>query len=180
MTLTAAETLAKSAGDVYTAPLATGVPTDLDTLDPAWVHMGWLHEDGPSLSGFAPENTKRKGWNRQAPVRSLNRFGEPTVEVPLLQWNAENLQLYFPGATHDVPTSTLSIPDVGNPTEQELLIVVQDGADKIGLWVARTAPRGGDDISFPEDDLAPIPVVFDVLSPASGALAAVVGVDVAA
>lgn len=187
MSLTATEIRSKSAGDVYLAPLGTGAPTDEAALvtifngtPGAWVHAGWLHEDGPEISGFAPESTAIPGWNRQAPARYIFRFGEPEITVPLLQWNAENLALYFPGATHDAVNGVLSIPDVASPVAQELLIIVRDGTEALGLWVASVQPAGGDDLSFPGDGASVIPVSMKVLSPASGPMAKLVGVAVAA
>ena len=170
MALIADETLAKSAGDLYLAPYPLAAPADDDlatqaTLEAAgWVHAGWLHEDGPQPEGFEGDNTKLYGWNAVAPIRSITRVTEPMIPVSLLQWNAENLSLYFPGATYNAGTRTLTIPETGNPTQQALLLVVQDGARSVGVWVAKVTARGGDAFEFPGDGLAPIPVVFDILS----------------
>jgi hypothetical protein len=184
--LNAAETLAKSAGDLYLAPLGTGAPADtiLDdqtALETAgWVHAGWLDEDGPSTDGFDGDNSKHYGWNRVQPIRSITRVTEPSLEVGLLQWNVENLQLYFPGSTYDAPSRTLSIPNAGNPTEQELLIVVADGDRHIGMWVARTTARGSDAIEFPGDGLSSIPVTFDILAAEDADdFVSIIGVDLA-
>jgi len=170
MGLNAAQTLAKSAGDLFLAPYPTAAPADTDLLDDGalagagYVHAGWLSEDGPQPEGFEGENTKHYGWNAVAPIRSITRVTEPMVPVSLLQWNAENLGLYFPGATYNEGAKTLSIPESGNPTEQALLIRVIDGDRAIGLWVAKVTARGGGSFAFPGDGLAEIPVTFDVLS----------------
>lgn len=169
-TLIAGETIAKSAGFLYLAPLGTGKPTTADIIDAAtlaaagWVHVGWLHEDGPAFTGFDGTTTKHYGWNAVAPIRAITRVTEPQVEVSLLQWNVENLQLYFPGATYDAGSRTLTVPESGNPEEQELLLVVIDGDDYMALWIGKTTHRGGGSFTFPGDGLAPIPLVFDCLS----------------
>lgn len=170
MTTIASETLAKSAGSLYLGPIGTGFPPVADLDDEAallaagWIHAGWLHEDGPTFGGFDGTTTKHYGWNSVAPIRSTTRVTEPTIEVALLQWNQENLELYFPGAAYDAATRTLKIPESGNPTEQELLVVVADGDKFIGLWVAKVTAHGGGEFSFPGDGLAGIPVMFDVLA----------------
>lgn len=188
MPLNATETIVKSAGDVYRAPLGTGVPLEADLDDrftlegDGWVHMGWLHEDGPSPDGFEGEVQRFTGWNRQAPVRVRSVIGEPTVTVPLLQWNVENAGLYFPGSTIDGVTGNLIVPSTpGTATEQELLVVVQDGSGIFGLWVAKTTPRPGGPLEFPGDDFSQIIVVFDVLAPDddTDGLAQVIGLEAA-
>lgn len=184
MTLISAETLAKSAGDLYLAPLGTGAPADTELSDAAalaalgWLHAGWLGEDGPSFSGFDGSNSKHYGWNSVAPIRSITRVTEPAVEVPLLQWNEENLSLYFPQASYDAGTRTLSIPESGNPDEQELLVVVADGSRYVGVWCGKVTARGGGEFTFPGDGLADIPLVFDVLSTGDpDAYVHVIGID---
>jgi hypothetical protein len=175
MTLIAAETLAKSAGHLYEAPVGTGAPAVADLADQSalegdgWVHVGWLHEDGPELSGFEGDTTKHMGWNAVQPIRTSTRVAEPEVPVSLLQWNQENLKRYFPGATYTAGTKTLSIPTSGLNADAELLMVVIDSDVDLtlGFWFARTTARAGQSLSFPDggDDLSPIPIIFDVLAP---------------
>ena len=188
MALNSTETIVKSAGDVYRAPLGTGVPLEADLDDPnalaldGWVHMGWLHEDGPTFDGFEGEVQRFLGWNRQAPVRVRSIIGEPVVNVPLVQWNTENAQLYFPGSTVDITSGNIIVPSTpGSGTEQELLVVVQDGTEYFGLWVAKTTPRPGGPLEFPGDDFSQIIVSFDVLAPDddTDGLAQVIGLDAA-
>jgi hypothetical protein len=186
MALNAAETLAKSAGDVYLAPVGTGAPDAADLDDSAaleldgWYQIGWLSEDGPELANFEGETTKHAGWNRIAPIRTVTRVAEPEITVPLLQWNVENLQRYFLGSTYNVGTKTLTIPESGSPEESELLLVVADGDKYIGLWFGKVSGRPGGTLSFPDgaEDLAPIPITFDVLS--ADPYAAIIGVEEAA
>jgi hypothetical protein len=176
MSLNSAQTLSKSAGDLYLAPLGTGAPEDTDLvggrtavdatlIGAGWTHVGWLDEDGPQFEGFEGDNTKLYGWNATAPVRSITRVTEPMISVGLLQWNASNLTEFFPGATYDAGTRTLTVPESGSPTERELLAVVYDGDDKsIGVWVGKVSNRGGESFEFPGDGLSVIPVVYDILS----------------
>jgi len=175
MSLNSAQTLSKSAGDLYLAPLGTGAPEDTDlvggrtTVDAAltgagWTHVGWLDEDGPEPEGFEGDNTKLYGWNATAPIRSITRVTEPMVSVGLLQWNAVTLGEFFPGATYDAVSRTLTIPESGNPSEREMLVVVYDGDNAVGLWFGKVSNRGGDSFEFPGDGLSVIPVVYDVLS----------------
>ncbi len=170
MTLIASETIAKNAGNLYLAPYPEPPPLFADLGVEAtlaangWVNVGWLHEDGPSIEGFGGDNSKHYGWNATAPIRSITRITDPTVPVTLLQWNTENLGLYFADAVYTAATKTLAIPEAGVPDNYSLLIVVVDGVQRFGIYVAKVTPRGGDSFEFPGDGLAPIPVVFDVLS----------------
>lgn len=187
MALIATETLVKSAGDLYLAPYPEAAPTVANISDAGalglagWVHAGWLHEDGPSLDSFEGDNTKLYGWNAIAPIRSITRVTEPMVPVSLLQWNVENLSMYWPGATYDAPTQVLTVPESGTPPEQSLLLVVKDDAQHIGVWVSKVQARGSASLQFPGDGLSAIPITFDVLStgdPAS--YVKVIGIDLAA
>lgn len=183
MTLTAAELTAKSAGSVYLAPDGTAVPTDLAALAAAYTdnHVGWISQPGPEFQGFEGEITRIRGWNAQGAIRTTRRLGEPAVALTLLQWNSTTLGYYFPGSTYDAPTSTLSIPSSpGAPTQYTALVVVEDGADKLGLWVARVEAAAAGSFTFPEGEAAEIPLTLTVLEPDSGELAAVVGLPVAA
>ncbi len=169
MALTAAETIAKSSGDLYEAPAGTAAPDVADIGDMAalelagWVHVGWVDEDGPQPAGFEGETTKHYGWNRIAPARATTRRTEPEISVGLLQWNTENLQRYFPGATADALTETVTVPEDVVTAEKAVLITVTDGDKTIAMWVSKATVRGGDSFEFPGDGLTPIPVVYDVL-----------------
>ena len=83
MGLNDAQTLAKSAGDLFLGPYPTSAPSDEEltndqTLAGAgWVHAGWLSEDGPQPEGFEGDNSKHYGWNAIAPIRSITRVTEP-------------------------------------------------------------------------------------------------------
>jgi hypothetical protein len=170
MTLNAEQTLAKAAGDLWLADYPLAAPTeavlavDASLISAGWVHAGWLHEDGPEPEGFEGENTKHYGWNAVAPIRSVTRVTEPMIPVSLLQWNSISLSYYFPGATYDEGDQTLTIPENGVPANQSLLLRVIDGSRFIGIWGSKVTPRGGGAFSFPGDGLAPIPVIYDVLS----------------
>ena len=186
MALNANETIIKAAGDVYRAALGTGAPSEEDLTDSGalvsagFVHMGWLHEDGPSFDGFEGEVQRFNGWNRQAPVRVRSIIGEPTVTVPLTQWNVENASLYFPGSEVDIASGNLVVPSTpGTAIEQELLVVVQDGSESFGFWAAKTSPRPGGPLEFPGDDFSQIQVTFDVLAPDSDedGLVQIIGLD---
>lgn len=166
----ASQTIVKSAGDIFLAPVDTVAPDFEDLADDSvltgagWDIAGWLHEDGPTLSGFQGDNTKLYAWNATAPARSITRVTEPQVDIPFLQYNADTLALYFPGAEYDVVTNVLTIPQAGVAVEYAVLVRVVDGDRVIGWWFPRTSPRGDGDLEFPGDDFGSIPVSFDVLA----------------
>jgi hypothetical protein len=166
----ASETIVKSAGDIFLAPVDTAAPDFADLADDSvlegdgWDITGWLHEDGPTLAGFQGDNTKLYAWNTTAPARSITRVTEPQVDVPFIQFNPDTLSLYFPGAQFDTIANVLTIPQAGNPVEYAVLIRVVDGDRVVGWWFPRTSPRGDGDLEFPGDDFGAIPVSFDVLA----------------
>ena len=187
MALTAAEVIVKSIGDVYSATAGTAAPSvdDLDDMDAlqsaGWTHMGWVQEEGPTFPGFEPTIESILGWNRQGAITEAYTISEEArVVVPFLQFTAEVLQLYFPGATHDAQNGTIDVTDYSTPTPVALLVTVGTGSKTIGFWAGSTSPRGEGELSFPDDDGAPIPVGFTILAPSSGPRFRVLGINVAA
>lgn len=170
MALTAAETLAKSIGDVYLAPYPEAAPPVADIDDAValgvagWDHIGWIAEEGPELTGFEGETTSLFGWNRPAAIKTNTEAPERQVSVPLLQFNVENLTLYFPGATY--ATNVLTIPESGTSVEYAFLMVVSDGTKYHGLFAPKVSGRPGGPLTFPDgqEELSQIPITFDLLA----------------
>lgn len=186
MPLNSNEVLAKSLGDIYLAPHGEAAPLLADLDDQAaletagWEHIGWIAEEGPELVGFEGETTSLFGWNRPAAIITNTTAPERQVSVPLLQFNVENLQLYFPGSTYNAGTKTLTIPEAGSTTPQAFLMVVSDGTKYYGLYAPKVTGRPGGSLTFPDgqDELSQIPITFDIL--ADTADVAFIGVDPAA
>lgn len=180
-TLNATETIAKSEGGVYEAPLATGVPADLTALPAAWVRVGYVQEDSLSIPGLEGEVTSYHAWDVQIAIRTKVSLGEASVELGLLQWNHENVQKFFPGSTIDGVSGNVLVPrSPGSNTDKELLVVVVDGTDNYGFWFARTTARPNGPLEFPDDELTAMPIAFDILDPGAGSLMEIVGTSAAA
>lgn len=169
--LNASELLVKQLGDLYLRPVSELGPPDADDLgdddallSDGWVNLGWIAADGVSTDGFEGDTTPLVLWNRVAAARTLTTVAAPSITVPFAQWNTETLKRYFPGASYDAGTRTLTVPEGGNSAPEEMLIVVQDGDNKVGLWVGRVQARPGGTLEFPDEAESPIPVAFDVLS----------------
>ena len=187
MALTAEEVVVKSIGDVWSAAAGTAAPDveDLDSMSAlegaGWSHMGWIQEEGPTFPGFEPQIESILGWNRQGAITEAYTISEDArVVVPFLQFTAEVLQLYFPGATHDAVNGTIDVTDYATPTPVALLVTIGTGSKTIGFWAGSTSPRGEGELSFPDDDGAPMPVGFSILAPSSGQRFRVLGINVAA
>lgn len=186
MALTASEVIVKSIGDVYSAQAGQAKPDagdlgNMSTLEQAgWTHMGWVQEEGPTFPGFEPTIESILGWNRQGAITEAYTISEEArVVVPFLQFTAEVLQLYFPGATYNAGDETIDVTDYSTPTPVALLVTVGTGSKTIGFWAPQTSPRGEGELSFPDDDGAAIPVGFTILAPPSGPRFSVIGIDVA-
>lgn len=181
--LNAAEVLAKSIGDVYRAAHGEAAPSDTDIETEAalealgWEHMGWVAEEGPELVGFEGETTSLFGWNRPTAIITNTQAPERQVTVPLLQFNVETLQLYFPGSTYSALTRTLTIPESGTSTPYAFLMVISDGTKYHGLYIPKVTGRPGGPLTFPDgqEELSQLPITFDVLADAADI--AFIGVD---
>lgn len=169
--LDATQTIIKSEGGVYVAPLATGVPTDLSALAPAWERLGYIEEDSLSIPGLEGETTRYRAWDVGTAIRSKVEAGDASVELGLLQWTQQNLVRYFPGSMIDGVSGNVQVPATpGNGAEVEGLVVVADGANSVGFWFAKVQARPNGPLEFPDDAMAPIPLALDILAPTSGSL----------
>ena len=77
------------------APVGTPAPTDSTTVLPAaWSTLGYLSEDGVTLS----QDTTSADiipWQGRSPVRSMITARELSMEMTMIEFNQQNLSVYF-------------------------------------------------------------------------------------
>lgn len=123
---------------VFTAPLGSTVPTDTTSpLDPAWLDVGLLSEDGMTES--RSDATDDKYAHGGILIRTTRSKHKRTMKVIMLEDNPVVFSLVNPGSTKatasGITTRTVKVPN-RNPVA--FLIDLVDG----NVTTRRIIPRG--------------------------------------
>lgn len=126
-------------GDLYTAPLATAAPADIDAAIPVgWTNVGLLTEDGGT---FRDAKTREKiaSWQLKNARQYVNDR-DIAFTFAMRQWSKGNLSLALGGGevTGSLGKFRFEPPDTGDSDERAFLLHWVDGAKKYRL----VFPRG--------------------------------------
>lgn len=117
-------------GDVYTAPLATTLPTDVDTsLNVAFSAVGYISEDGVSTSTSTDTNDI-KAWQNGTIVRKVQTSHDFTLSFSMLETNEKSLQVYYGSFT-------------AGPTTASGVVAITGAQGYRGAWVFDVLDSGG-------------------------------------
>jgi hypothetical protein len=158
-------------GRVHVAPSGTPLPGDTDpreALDAAFLDVGYVTEDGVTLSG-SPNVNEFMAWQSGRAVRRDVDTRDFQLSFTLEQWNGDNLQLAFGGGS--VEETDPGVFRYDFPGDEDALdenAIVVDWEDRGRLF--RTVwERGnvmeGVETNLVRTGLALLPVVFKVLEP---------------
>lgn len=129
---------------VYVAPKGSTLPTDLDTLDPAFKEVGWLSEEGISFERNE-EATTHRAYQGGTIVRRKKTSVEDTFTFQALEETAVTMGLYYAGRTPTVSNGVAKI-EVKNQTasdERAFVVDVVDGSVKKRYVIPVGAVSGG-------------------------------------
>lgn len=110
-------------GGVWVAPIGTALPDNpTEALDPAFVNLGYLNEDGVSLNP-SQDREDFVAWQSIVPVRRVLTGAQFQLSFTLIQTSRDTLMLAFPGSeiTTDTGVHKLSIP--ANPGSDERIFI---------------------------------------------------------
>lgn len=84
-------------GAVYVGEVGAAAPTDADTaLDAAvWADLGYISEDGVTISASQTSTTEIKAWQNSATVRKTADTVDNTLSFSMIEISAATLALYF-------------------------------------------------------------------------------------
>ena len=152
-------------GKVSYAPSGTDLPTGLGDLDPAFVEVGYIGEDGVEMSPSLEEEVTR-AWQSFYPVRRTVTERDLTLGFALHQWNPDNVVLAFGGGQITTPSPGVHRYDPPSPEEQPEYAVVVDGFDgdkhyRFVLKRARNTELG--DVTLQRGESAALPVTLGIV-----------------
>lgn len=154
-----------SNGKVHYAPAGTDLPVGLGDLDPAFVEVGYIGEDGVEMSPSLTEEVTR-AWQSFYPVRRTVTERDFTLSFDLHQWNPDNVVLAFGGGEVTSPATGVYRFDPPPPEEQPEYAIVVDGfdGDKHYRFVLRKAKNTElGDVTFQRGESAAMPVTVGVV-----------------
>lgn len=167
MAINGSEVRVAGAGHVYLAPAGTVAPTGLGTLDPKWIDMGYVTEDGVQFS-FGRETDDINAW-QGTKVRVVTTREPASVTFALMQTDANTLKAAFGGGevtstgTGSDTVYKFTPPASGVNTEHALIVEFNDGTITYRYFVARVELEGNVDFTLQRSGAVTYPLTFGAL-----------------
>jgi len=160
-----AATIPADGAAVYAAPLGTTLPTSAtDSLDNAFVDLGWVSEDGVTNS-ISRETTKHRAWGGEV-VKVPQDNSPETLTLTLLESSAEVLGVVY---GHDNVTEngdTITVEHSRLMMERQSFVVDFIDGDKAGRIVVREGQvTEVGDVVYVHRDLTRYEITVDVFKP---------------
>lgn len=154
------------AGNYFTAPVGTALPTDLKSPGSEWVNMG--HTSLEDILAFESEGGEATvlGTLQARNLRTAYSARSETMSINIHQFDAASLKLYYGSNMVDVAGdgSLLGVPQDPQPTEAAFLAVYLDGANVFAYYAQRSEIFRGDDAEITNtEELAALPLTITPL-----------------
>ena len=165
---------------IWIAPEGTAAPTDTTTAPAAeWSTLGYLSEDGVTFS-TSTDSESITPWQSRSPVRTVITGRELTVDFTMLEFNAQNVALYFSQTT---PTETggafsLDVKSDAPAQTHAVLIDVKDGDHVVRYFFPRATLSEAGDIEVTQSGAIGLPVTMSALDDAGTLLKIIKGAAV--
>jgi hypothetical protein len=134
--------------------------TTITTTAPnGWRNLGHTSRDDMPEFGFDGGDTEVKGTWQKKRLREV-ATGDPLADsltVHLEQWDRDSLELYY-GEDAANTAGIFGVSGDFNPIECAFLVIVIDGAAKIGFYAAKASVKRDDSINMPVDEFSSLPV----------------------
>lgn len=130
MTLDRNETRAGLDGAIHVAPKGTTLPTTpTETLNVAFVHLGYNNDDGVSIDP-SRDYEEFTAWQSVTPIRRVLTGTQFQLNFTLIQTNTDILELAFPGAVMQTAGGVNRLEIPANPGSDERVFIFdwKDGA----------------------------------------------------
>lgn len=152
-----------SGGQVWQAARGATVPTGLDAPATGWTDLGYLSEDGHSLSEDL-ETEDVKVWPTMVVARSIVTGQTLEAKLALAQWNADTLALRFGGTwTEDTPGIKVMKVPVARSFDHALIIDNEDGERTYRYLLEKVSITGFEEISHKTGEPALLGMTVKIL-----------------
>lgn len=156
--------------EIYTAPVGTPIPTDVDSaLNAAFKRVGYTTEDGAVFTR-TPSVTPINMHQSFEPVRYVLAGIETTLAFTLGQWDADTIPLAFGGGTWSTTPSGWRF-DPAEPGVIDERVVVADAVDGETKWrivMRRVMQQGASSSTLTKSGAAGLAVTLGSMAAGSG------------
>ena len=161
---------------IWLAPVDTAAPTTAtDALPAAWSTLGYLSEDGVTLSQSTTSEDIYP-WQGRSPVRSMITERSVSMDFSMFEFNEQNLQLYYGMPVGAEGTATGWSLDVSSNAPAQIYSFCIDVAD-LDVTVRYYIPRGtlsdAGDLEITDSGVMALPVTLKCLD-ANGTLMSII------
>lgn len=163
--------LVGSNGSVYIAPVGTTLPTTEDgALDAAFVDVGYISEDGISLS-VETSVEDVNAFQSLSAVRKIVTARNTSVSFTLREWSAANVIFAFGGGdvTDEGTHFEYNPPAAGDALYERAMVIDWNDGDKVyRLVIERGVATDAVETTITRTGAADLPITFNVLESAGG------------
>lgn len=152
-------TLVIGAGNYFTAPVDSALPTDLLAVTTPWENVGHTSlEDIFSISSEGGDATTI-GTLQNKQLRTKYSTRTDSIAFTLQQFDEAGLKLYFGSNAPTNADGTLGVPSDPQPTTCAFLAVFVDGDNHFAIYAPKAEIFRGDDFSAGDtESLAGLPL----------------------
>lgn len=152
-------------GDIWSAPVGTPAPSDLDDPASPWVKLGMISEDGASWTPPEEETAEIKIWQSAYPARVVTTGLSSSLTFALDGWNKITVPFALGGGTFTETADTVTFhpPGPGEASSRALFLKVLDGGEngiRMGLYFPKGRVIGREDTVWKPDEAALLNVEF--------------------
>jgi hypothetical protein len=162
---------------IWIAPYPTQGPNDIhEAWGPSWSSLGYASEDGPTVAS-STGSTDMRAWQSIGVLRSVITDRTVTVHFNLLQWNAQNLGLYWDIESPTVAadgTFKFDVRSDQGAQRHTIGVDVKDGPNQVRMIFPRVQLNATGDMQFQRGALAMLDMTFAALE-TDGVLLQVIG-----
>lgn len=166
MTLNANNVVVGNSGSVMWGTTGISLPTSATGSVASFNDLGYLDEDGLTVS-VAPQVTDFAVWQSRQPVRRAFTGQTISLSGKFAEWNAQTVPKVFGGGA--LTTGTYAFPtDTANLDEFAVVADAIDGSDIHRFAFGRANQTEEVSVQFNRSNLAVLPFSFAVLAPSAG------------
>lgn len=166
MAVSSANLVVGAGGTVLWGTTGISLPTSATAATTGFNDLGYLDEDGVTLT-VTPNIQDFAVWQSRQPGRREALAQEISLSGKFAEWNANTVPRVFGGGA--VTTGTYAFPtDTASLEEFAVVAHVTDASDHHRFVFARVNQTEAAEVQFNRSNLAVLPFNFGVLAPAGG------------